>query len=220
MIRRWFCWNCKKSPGVSTLANARSSKRAQQQTRAIEIAGPNAIGAAHWGRHRRAMTHAIARMFMLCSKYQRASRFCPAGFVLEGAGVAMSMEIHVFSHRALDSMTAWQEAIKAQDFALEFEKAPPLSSLRGFLPARSGGRPTGFECCHEDAAELRLAYHDIDFGRAWTCALSLRWGASLLQCVAAWMAAAAYADATGGLVFDPDAGELLTAQQAIERARG
>jgi hypothetical protein len=131
----------------------------------------------------------------------------------------MSMELHVFSNRALDSMAAWQEAIKAQGFALELSAALPLSSHRGFLPARSGGRQTGFECYHDDPADLRLAYHDIDFGRAWTYALSLRWGARLLECFAAWMAAAAYANATDGVVFDPDTSELLAAQQAIERAR-
>jgi hypothetical protein len=131
----------------------------------------------------------------------------------------MSMEIHILSDRALDSTAAWQEAITAHGFALELSMALPLSSLRGFLPARSGGRLTGFECYHDDPAELRLDYHDIDFGRAWAHALSLRWGACLLECLAAWIAAAAYAKATDGIVFDPDSSELLTAQQAIERAR-
>jgi hypothetical protein len=73
-------------------------------------------------------------------------------------------------------MAAWQEAIKAQGFALELWEAPSLGSLRGFLPAQSGESPTGFECYHDDAAELRLDYHDIDFGRPWAYALSLRWG--------------------------------------------
>jgi hypothetical protein len=53
MIRRWFCWNCKKALGVSTLANAAANARDRDRS-------ANAIGAAHWGRHRQAMTHAIA----------------------------------------------------------------------------------------------------------------------------------------------------------------
>jgi hypothetical protein len=62
-------------------------------------------------------------------------------------------------------------------------------------------------------------YGDIDFGRRWKYALAFRWGADLRACVAAYMAGAAYAQATGGVLLDCEQGKILSAQQAAEVAR-
>ncbi len=131
----------------------------------------------------------------------------------------MSMEIHCLSDRQLDSIVDWQRAIDAQGFALELSNACPFRSLKGFLPAQSGATETGFECFHDDPAELLVAYDFIDFGHPWKFALSFRWGGNLSACLAAYMAAAAYAKATDGVVFDPEEGQILTPQTAAECAR-
>ena len=42
----------------------------------------------------------------------------------------------------------------------------------------------------------------LDFGHEWTHALSFRWGADIYASPAAYMAGAAYAKATDGIVLD------------------
>ena len=131
----------------------------------------------------------------------------------------MSMEIHCLSDRQLNSMAGWQQAIDAEGFALQLSTTRPFQSLNGFLPAQSGKTETGFECYHDDASELLVEHDDIDFGHPWEFALSFCWGANLSACVAAYMAAAAYAKATDGIVFDTAEGQILTPQRAAECAR-
>ena len=131
----------------------------------------------------------------------------------------MSMEIHVLSDRQLNSITDWQQAIDAEGFTLQLSTARSFQSVKGFLPAQSGEAKTGFECYHDDAAELLVDYQTVDFGHAWKFALSFRWGGNLMACLAAYMAAAAYAKAADGVVFDPEEGQILTPQETAEHAR-
>jgi hypothetical protein len=131
----------------------------------------------------------------------------------------MSMEIHVFSDRTLSSIAAWQEAINAEGFDLQLSAEASLPAVKGFPPARLGDRTTGFECYHDDPRELLIGYQGIESGHEWRHALSFRWGGDLVECLAAHTAAAAYARATEGVLFDPDSGELLTSQQAVDRVR-
>lgn len=131
----------------------------------------------------------------------------------------MSMEIYVLSDERLGSIAEWQRAIDADNFALELSAERPFSALKGFLPVRWGDNPTGFECDHWDAAELIAEYADINFGQRWKYALAFRWGADLRACVAAYMAGAAYAQATRGVVLDCEQGKIISPQQATEVAR-
>src|SRR5258708_2916008 len=131
----------------------------------------------------------------------------------------MSMEIHCLSDRQLNSIAGWQQAIDAEGFALQLSTTRSFQNLNGFLPVRSGKTETGFECYHDDAPELLIEYDDIDFGHPWEFALSFRWGGTFSACVAAYMAAAAYAKATDGVVFDTEEGQILTPQRAVDYAR-
>jgi hypothetical protein len=131
----------------------------------------------------------------------------------------MSMEIHVLSDRQLNSITDWQQAIDAEGLTLQLSTARSFQSLKGFLPAQSGETRTGFECYHDDAAELLVDHKSVDFGHAWKFALSFRWGGNLMECLAAYVAAAAYAKAADGIVFDPEEGQILAPQEAAEYAR-
>jgi hypothetical protein len=131
----------------------------------------------------------------------------------------MSMEMYILSDRRLASVEAWQQAIDAEGFDLRLLDDGPIDRLRGHLPARWKERPAGFECYHDDADELIAACPDIDFGRRWSYVLALRWGADLSACHAAGMAACAYARATDGVVFETEAGVIMSPAEAAAHVR-
>jgi hypothetical protein len=131
----------------------------------------------------------------------------------------MSMEITVFSDVGLDSIAAWQRAIDAHDFALVLDTQATFESMRGFLPATARGKVTGFECFHDNAQELANSYDDPALRRDWKHALSFRWGGSFDECLAAWMAATAYATATKGVVFDTQESKVFSPEGALAVVR-
>ena len=115
----------------------------------------------------------------------------------------MSMELWVFSDRRLNSVAEWQAAIDAEGYPLRLATAKQFADLHGFFPMRLRGEFTGFECHHDDPAEFALANPDVDFGRTWTYTLGFRWsGMRVDELRAAWMAATAYAQASGGVIVD------------------
>jgi hypothetical protein len=133
----------------------------------------------------------------------------------------MSIEIFVMSDRRLGSIEEWQNAIEHEGFALRLDASRPFEALSGHLPAWRGSEPAGFECDHWDAADILdnddLA--DIDFGHRWTQTLAFRFGGDFLALWGAFAAATAYARATGGVVFDSEAGEVLSPDKAAEIVR-
>ena len=133
----------------------------------------------------------------------------------------MSMEIFVLSDSKLASIANWQDAIHAEKLVLEFSIAGALHGIAGFLPAHLEGVSTGFECYDDDdnVSELMQTYGAVDFGNQWQHALGIRIIGDFNELVAAWMAAVAYAHATGGIVFDPQEGKIFTPQQAREVVR-
>jgi hypothetical protein len=128
----------------------------------------------------------------------------------------MSMEICILSDIRLTSISEWQQAVDLEGFPLRLCDEKPFAELRGFLPSILRDRQTGFECYHVDARELIETYDNIQFGREWKYAIELVWGGDFAEMQAACMAATAYARATSGIVFDPQASRLLTASQAVE----
>lgn len=130
----------------------------------------------------------------------------------------MSVEIYVLSDKRLASMRDWQKAIDDEDFNLALSGGRSFGALSGYLPARLGPTQTGFECDHWSANRLMDENPDIDFGRRWKHALAFRWGGDLEACLSAYVAAAACARATGGIVLDCEEGKLLTPRQAREAA--
>lgn len=129
------------------------------------------------------------------------------------------MEIYVLSASMLSSVEEWQRAIDAEGFGLKLDTARALKDLHGHLPAWWKGEPAGFACDLWSARDVMQEHAGVDFGREWTYALAFRWGADLKACVGAYMAAAAYAAATGGLVFDTAECRVKTPEQACETAR-
>lgn len=131
----------------------------------------------------------------------------------------MSMEIYVLSDRQLNSLAEWQKAIDAGGFALALSSDRPFTALGGFLPVKVMGVQSGFECDHWQARDVQETYADIGFGHEWRYCLAFRWGADLKACLGAYMAAAAYASATNGVVLDCEQGALLGAHEAVQATR-
>lgn len=95
----------------------------------------------------------------------------------------------------------------------------PFEELDGILPVHLGDRRTSFECVHWDARVLMAESPGLDFGHEWTHALSFRWGADIYASPAAYMAGAAYAKATDGIVLDCEEYRIFTPQRTVEVAR-
>ncbi|HEY1980930.1 MAG TPA: hypothetical protein VGH13_12670 [Xanthobacteraceae bacterium] len=128
----------------------------------------------------------------------------------------MSMEICILSDTQLSSISEWQRAIDAEGFALRLSHDEPFTEINGFLPSILRDKKTGFECYHVDPRELVDTYDNVQFGREWKYALELVWGGDFIEMQAACMAATAYARATSGIVFDPQASRLLTPSQGVK----
>jgi hypothetical protein len=131
----------------------------------------------------------------------------------------MSIEIFVLSDRQLSTIDEWQQAIERAGFSLVLNRERPIAALRGYLPAQRGAVESGFECDHFDAAELMDEIDDVDFGRRWKYLLAFRMGGDFNELLGAYIAAAAYAQATDGVVFDSESGEILTPEKAAQEAR-
>jgi hypothetical protein len=131
----------------------------------------------------------------------------------------MSIEIFVLSDRKLGSIAEWQQAIDREGFDLKLDTSRPIEALQHHLPAQRGEHHAGFECDHWDAAEILDGCDDMDFGHRWTQCLAFRFGGDFYALWGANAAAAAYARATDGVVFDTEAGEVLLADKAVEMTR-
>ncbi|WP_031337734.1 hypothetical protein [Rhodopseudomonas sp. B29] len=130
----------------------------------------------------------------------------------------MSMEMYVFSDRRLESIEAWQQAIDAAGDPLQLSTERPFAELGGALPVMLRDRPTAFECDHWDAAELMADLPHITFDHPWRDVLAFRWGADFDVGAAAYWVPAAYAEATGGVIFDDEEGRLISPARAREVA--
>jgi hypothetical protein len=132
----------------------------------------------------------------------------------------MSMELWVLSDKKLDSIREWQSAIGAEGYTLALKKDVQFENLKGFLPCQLNGQLTGFECYHDDPAELMRNNSSTDFGRDWKYALGFRWlGSKENETLAAWMAGTAYARATGGIVANDQDTQLRPPAQSAEVVR-
>jgi hypothetical protein len=131
----------------------------------------------------------------------------------------MSMELYVLCDRHLASIEEWQRAISAEGFPLHLSDDTPLEKVDGILPVQLEDKRTDFECTRWSAREVIEGSPEIDFGRPWTQILAFRWGGDLYALPAAYMAGAAYARATDGIVFDCEEGKIFTPEQAAENAR-
>jgi hypothetical protein len=117
-------------------------------------------------------------------------------------------------------MSEWQHAIDAEGFPLRLpEDAPLANSKGGNLIAKLRDNEVGVEYTIADLRELKETYKDFNFGRDWKLVLAFTWFAKLSDGVAAWMAATAYARATGGAVFDEQEQKIFTPEESLQIAQ-
>jgi hypothetical protein len=126
----------------------------------------------------------------------------------------MAMELFVLSDKQLNSVMEWQAAIDGEGYPLRLDGNKPIESLKGFLRAQLRDTRTGFECNVWPAEEFMREMSGVNFGHEWKHVLAFRWGGNLSQVPAVWMAAAAYAKATNGVVFDEEGGKIRSAADA------
>jgi hypothetical protein len=132
----------------------------------------------------------------------------------------MSMVIRIFSDRTLDSVAEWQRAIDAEGFALRLSDDVPPSEINGVWLGRLHGEQTDFEFHPRDAQETMEFCGPEKFDRKWKYAFEFIWGGrNINNSTAAWMAATAYARATGGIVYDGEEGKPFSPAAALDVAR-
>jgi hypothetical protein len=129
----------------------------------------------------------------------------------------MSMEIHVLSDRKLASIADWQTAIDAERLGFVLSAETPIDEQHGFLPVHWNGALTGFECDHHEADQVMKLNSAINSGRNWNYGLVFYWQ-GFDEGLTAYLAAAAYAKATDGVVFDPQDDVVMSPQRAFEVA--
>jgi hypothetical protein len=137
----------------------------------------------------------------------------------------MSMEINVFFQGKLPDKKALSRAMAELGFPLTI-KAGSLERQRGFMPMRLRRAETGVEfdvfegraAVEEQLADIEdIAVSDIDphFRRS----ANFRWGGGADEMLAGLCGAAALAKLVDGVVFDGEAGKLLSVDEAVALAR-
>ncbi len=130
------------------------------------------------------------------------------------------MQICVLSDLRLASTADWQDAINDEGFSLHLPESQPLADRGGGnLFAQLRDETVEIDYTIVQFSELKDAYKNIEFGRDWKVVVEFTWFAKLGEGAAAWMAATAYARATGGVVFDEQEGKLFTPADSLEIAK-
>jgi hypothetical protein len=108
----------------------------------------------------------------------------------------------------------------SEGFHLVLSTQTQFDALDGFLPAELVEKQTGFECARRDPQTLISEHPKFEFAARWRYALAFRWdGRDIFQTPAAWIAAAAYAKAADGVLFEDSVhGRPTTSQRAVQFA--
>jgi hypothetical protein len=122
----------------------------------------------------------------------------------------MSVDLYVLSNKQLPDLKAWEAAIAEYGYEnFSFGANEPIENLGGGWDVTFGDIETDFEVGPIDVSEVIEVASGVDLGGPWTSALVFYFhGAE--QGYAASVAAAAYATSTGGVVYEPQGGTVLT----------
>jgi hypothetical protein len=131
----------------------------------------------------------------------------------------MSMEMFVLSESRLASIQDWQRSIDLTGHKVRLSTARPLAQLRGVIPVVLGENSAAyFECDLWDVGDIVQTYPEVHFDRRYKAAIAFRWGADVEAAYSAYIAAAGYARAAHGIIFDCQEGKIISPQQAIDTA--
>lgn len=131
----------------------------------------------------------------------------------------MSMELYVISPRRLETISEWQRAVDQLEFPIKFSPDVDFDKINGFLPLLLNGKPSGFECDHWALEDITESYGELRVGPDWNHVLAFRWAGNFDELISAMQASAAYAIATGGVIFDPQESEILSRDRFLAVAR-
>jgi hypothetical protein len=131
------------------------------------------------------------------------------------------MELYVISPKRLDTIQEWQKAINEFQFPIRLSEDVDFEKTSGFLPVLLNGKLSGFECDHWTIDDIKesLSFHHIALDPNLKHVLAFRWGGNFDELICATQASTAYALATGGLIFDPQEGEMLSNEKSLELAK-
>ncbi len=128
----------------------------------------------------------------------------------------MSVELHVYCKKGvLPPPEAWQKAIATAGFKVELDVDFDPISFTGFLPATYRGKPGGFEYFVEDADPEE---GPEDLGKRDTVVMFLT-HSDMRELATSVIAACVLTTMTEGILVDLQAGEEMTAAEALDWAR-
>jgi hypothetical protein len=113
----------------------------------------------------------------------------------------MAMELFVFSDQQLQTTSEWNEVLAEIGFEVLIEDEK-ISDLGGHQPTKFRGRDVWIEYDHFDPDKFFNEQDYVKKERDWKYLLAFRWGSDIYAHPAVFMAAAAYAKATDGVVLD------------------
>ncbi|NVD69519.1 hypothetical protein HUX88_02970 [Duganella sp. BJB1802] len=129
----------------------------------------------------------------------------------------MSYDLMVYLQRSsMPAPSLWKKAISDAGFAVALDDDFDVFSFVGFLPCSVDGEPAGFEyyvapTSSEDFSELALA-PEFDFSVQFCI------GPQPLELTAALAASSVLASMSGGVLVDPQEGDIIAGRDAIEWA--
>jgi hypothetical protein len=131
------------------------------------------------------------------------------------------MEIHVLlQDSALPTREQWQTGIAEAGFNLTLDETLDVRQSTGYSPAVYEGVATGFEFDIFPATDITESYEGVAerIGERDVSA-NFRWGSSMRECVAAYIASAVLAKLADGILYDPQEDSFFTGDEALAAAR-
>jgi hypothetical protein len=115
---------------------------------------------------------------------------------------------------------SWNQALFDAHVPASLARSVDLRRHTGFLPVRVQGRATGFYFLVESASELTTQYPALaTLPLSEPIVYSLSFGGHPEECAAAFLSAAVLVSRFQGVVFDPQAGAMLSLEQVNDGAR-
>lgn len=130
----------------------------------------------------------------------------------------MSVDLIVYlKHSAMPTPTGWQKAIHDAGFPIEIDTDIDSDTFSGFLPCKYRGALSGFEYYANRMSEAESAEVGAPPGANFSITLVTHSDLREFSCSA--VAAAMLAKCSGGLLFDPQSGESITSEDAVNWAK-
>jgi len=132
----------------------------------------------------------------------------------------MAIELHVFlTLSSMPTMQLWQSRIDAADVGLVLDGEIDIARHSGYLPAVLGSHPSGFEFYGGGIADLFGGQVPAEAGSCDHVATFVT-GSDFVELKCAMFAAGALADLSGGILMDPQAGEVISVESCLTEAAG